>query len=551
MAITRRKFLGITAVAGASLFLPWKFGVRDAYAFAQSDPLRKWIQPIRGLGGATGIPVMTSHIDPVYGKKVDYYRIGIGEFTDVLHPDMGGVGKAMPTRLWGYFDMPHLDFAAAASSMDDMHRICNSFHIAWPVKRHLGGVIVAKKDRPVRIRFSNLLPRKGGHIVPLDTTIPGANQAFNRTAVHLHGGHVPWISDGGPHDWWTPDGQHGLSFMNKAVAPRHFSFPWQADYFYPNDQSARLMWYHEHAWGTTRLGAYAGVASGYLIADAVAEARFADLPRVPLIWQDKTFVSSTTFLPQNDPTWATVMPARVQSPGSLWYPHVYDPDRWELGPGIAPPNPSSVPESFGDTMLCNGTVYPYLDVQPGAYRFNMLNACSARFLNINLFVKDPSAADGINLDAGTLFPTNPAGPDMIQIGTEGGFLPTAATLTSPKPFNPVTATGNLILGPAERADVIIDFSGFAGKTILMYSDSPSPFPNGDPRYDYFYGSSNPTPTNAGYGPDTRQILEIRVASGPISPTYVVPELPHDQEFLVPQLAGLCLFRRLRECSSEI
>ena len=40
--------------------------------------------------------------------------------------------------------------------------------------------------------------------------------------------------------------------------------PGQADYFYPNDQSARLVWYHDHAHGITRLNAYAGIASAYL-----------------------------------------------------------------------------------------------------------------------------------------------------------------------------------------------------------------------------------------------------------------------------------------------
>ena len=52
------------------------------------------------------------------------------------------------------------------------------------------------------------------HIIPVDTTLPGANQAQNRIAIHLHGGEVPWISDGGPFDWWTPDGTSGLSFLN-------------------------------------------------------------------------------------------------------------------------------------------------------------------------------------------------------------------------------------------------------------------------------------------------------------------------------------------------
>ena len=63
-----------------------------------------------------------------------------------------------------------------------------------------------------RIRFTNTLP--AAHIIPVDTTLPGANQAQNRMAIHIHGGLVPWISDGGPFDWWDPSGNHGLSFLN-------------------------------------------------------------------------------------------------------------------------------------------------------------------------------------------------------------------------------------------------------------------------------------------------------------------------------------------------
>ncbi len=110
---------------------------------------------------------------------------------------------------------------------------------------HLGGIIVAQKGKPIQITFHNLLFVKK-HIIPVDTTIPGANQAINRTAVHLHGGLVPWISDGGPFDWFDPYGRHGLSFLNNQVL-NPFALPGAAEYYYPMNQSARFMWYHDHA----------------------------------------------------------------------------------------------------------------------------------------------------------------------------------------------------------------------------------------------------------------------------------------------------------------
>ncbi len=133
----------------------------------------------------------------------------------------------------------------------------------------------------------------------------------NRTAVHLHGGLVPWISDGGPYDWWDPFGNHGPSFLNNPVL-NPFAKPGQAEYYYPNDQSARLVWYHDHAHDLTRLNAYAGVASGYLIIDAVEQGLInkgilPTLPApyqygIPLITQDKIFVPPN--IDPVDPTWA-------------------------------------------------------------------------------------------------------------------------------------------------------------------------------------------------------------------------------------------------------
>jgi FtsP/CotA-like multicopper oxidase with cupredoxin domain len=484
------------AVAGGGIVLK----PRSAYPFANSMQLTKWAQAIRGLG-PSGIPVMSSGFDPVF-PQTDFYQITVGEFTDTLHPQLG------PTRLWGYRDTTN------------------------PVARHLAGVILARRGRPARIRFTNTLPTP--HLIPVDLTIPGANQAQNRITTHLHGGLVPWISDGGPFSWFTPSGQGGISFLNGpgsvfdniAGAPMQ---PGQADYYYPNNQSFRLVWYHDHTVGITRLNAYAGVASAYLLQDSVNDAYVVAgkipplLQTIPLVWQDKVFVDPAT-IGVGDPTWATFARPDVQSLGSLWYAHFYDPKLYRNFKGqqtLTPPDPSVVPEFFGDTMLTNGTVYPLVTLEAKRYRFLMLNACNARFLNLNLLSAgltptNPATPVEVVTDPKTLFAnplTNPPGPAMIQLGTEGGFLLTETTHPNGLPVNLATMTGNLFLGPAERADIIVDFTGHAGQEFILYNDAPGPFPGGAPTNDYFLGNPrSPIQPLAGTGPDTRNVLRIKVVA---------------------------------------
>ena len=253
---------------------------------------------------------------------------------------------------------------------------------------------------------------------------------------------------------------------------------------------------------------------------------------IPIVIQDKIFVGSN--IATKDPTWPG--PKGV---GSLWYPHKYEQDRWELGahPLGLPPNPSVIPEMFGDTMLGNGTVYPEATVEARRYRLRILNACQARFLNLQLYVDDGSR-DGITLNRHTLKPTNKGGPNFLVIGTEGGFLPHPVLVESDHPFNPNSLGGSLVTAPAERWDLIVDFSGFTGKQIILYNDAPAPFPGGDPRNDYFPGSPNPTPTNPGFGPNTRQILRFKVIpatsqDGPLRITESTDLTPDLAPFLVP------------------
>ena len=203
---------------------------------------------------------------------------------------------------------------------------------------------------------------------------------------------------------------HGSSFINGDV-------PGSAIYNYPNDQSARMIWYHDHAYALTRTNAYAGIASAYLITDD-AESLLINagvLPDVdgyplgiPLVIQDKSFWDGER---GQDPGYGSIPPAGAKV-GSLWYPHTYEgpplaaqtlpPDcgsgsgRWDSMGGTPPPV-SGVPEFFSDTILVNGAPYPVLPVERRRYRFRLLNGSQARFYNLQLYVSDGSA-DGITLN---------------------------------------------------------------------------------------------------------------------------------------------------------
>ncbi len=248
---------------------------------------------------------------------------------------------------------------------------------------------------------------------------------------------------------------------------------------------------------------------------------------------------------------------------------------WEppMMPGT--PNPSIAGEGFLDTPVVNGTVYPVLEVEPKAYRFRILNAANDRMFNLQLYVAADKTApttagttgyvlcDGVMTRTdGTLPPAadctevamrlltqsdqnqvanTPSGlpveatrgPVWWQIGTEGGFLPAPVVVPQqPVGWNmdaTVFNVGNvnqhsLLLGSAERADVVVDFTSFAGKTLILYNDAPAAFPAGVATYDYFTGVANqmdvggaPT-TQPGYGPNTRTIMQIRVSKPLTTPT---------------------------------
>jgi len=458
--LTRRQFIKMSGVFGASVMMPRIIlesplvraaplhadrhaSVIREPAFAPSPALSKFSTNLRGVGPGA-IPVAVPDGSRRYGGSlaVDHYTIDINQYFDQLHPSLG------PTKLWGYNPRNALGVAGV------------------PTQKHLGGIIVAQRNKPVQITFRNNLPNH--HILPVDTTIMGADGAQNRTSVHLHGGEVPWISDGGPFAWWDPQGGKGNSFLNNQVLrPGEVVPNNEAEYYYPNRQSARLMWYHDHAIGITRLNAYAGMASAYIIRDLFEEKVLVNLLGLP-----KFIEAGGRELP------IAIQEKIFNGDGSLGYPDQYDPSD-VTHPNPQPlPIPSCIPEFFGDTMLVNGTVWPKADVEPRRYRLRLLNATQARFLNLQIYEDDGSGQPDFNKP----------GPDFLVIGTEGGFLAKPVVVKSNRPFNlPTGPNGpdfanlqvSLLTAPGERWDLVVDFNGRDGKKYILCNDAPAPFPMGD------------------------------------------------------------------------
>src|SRR5438445_1732383 len=518
MASNRRDFLKRAALAGAGAALYQTLGKGRAWAFAQSPTsIRKFVTSLPGLGPSAKneigqyLPLATKSSIQFAGRSTDLYKVAVGRFSQLMHPDL-----------------------------PDKQDIVGYADLATFYQKYLAGAIVAKRGTPILLSVTNLLPNR--HVLPVDPTMmagPGGltvgDLPVNRIATDLHGGLTPWFSDGTPFQWFAPNGKHGESFMNVCGLPQ---LPGTGTYYYPNDQSARLVWYHDHAIGITRLNAYAGIASAYIITDdfeagLVSSGLLPDLVGIPLVIQDKGFVPRDIL--KMDPTW------RWGDPGDLWYPHDYEVNvseggaenqegRWDWGPtadqpsvGTMPlPRVSAIPEAFFDTIVINGGVYPKVSVPPRRMRFRLLNGSQARFYHLNLYAEDQANAGEARV--GT------PGPVMYQVGTEGGFLPAVAIHGNQTPIplvNPADETSanpdgpfNLLLAPAERADVIIDFNGVsAGSSFILYNDAPAPFPGGDSRNDYFTGCADQTsiggaPSTAlGHGPNTRTLLKIVVTAG--------------------------------------
>jgi spore coat protein A len=409
------------------------------------------------------------------GKNADYYEISMKQFEQQILP--AGSPK---TTVWGY--------GAVAAASDRGLLLHNAPSLT----------IEAQAGRPTRIKWINDLKDASGaylpHLLAVDPTLHWANPpggiaerdmrpTFTETpgpytgpvpmVTHVHGAvGVGDESDGYAEAWYLPaannipDGYARRGtwfrfFKQKALASYGASWgPGFAVFQYPNDNRAATIWYHDHALGMTRLNVYAGPAGFYIIRGgpagdgAVRDTRFgtpAVLPGPGPNANDK-FPSNKTYyeIP------IAIQDRSFNADGSLFYPDsrvFFDGD---AGPYIPESDISPYwnPEYFGNAIMVNGNTWPFQTVERRRYRFRFLNGCQARFL-----ILDFAAIPGV---------------EVWQIGNEGGFLAAPVNLTA-------TNKNRLLMGLAERADMIVDFTNVpAGNYVLRNLGPDEPFGGGDP-----------------------------------------------------------------------
>jgi FtsP/CotA-like multicopper oxidase with cupredoxin domain len=193
---------------------------------------------------------------------------------------------------------------------------------------------------------------------------------------------------------------------------------------YPNDQQATALWYHDHAMAITSLNVMTGLAGMYLIRDAEEDGL--RLPHgeqeVPLLICDRNLDTD----------------ADGNLTGKLLHKVAI------LPPGVPPsPEPLTLP-FVGPFTVVNGVIWPHFNVDARWYRFRMVNASNSRFYTLQLHDEKGAAIPGA----------------LRQIGTDSGLLPAPLALDQ------------ITLAPAERADVLIDFRGFQGRSLTLVNTDP-------------------------------------------------------------------------------
>jgi spore coat protein A len=252
-----------------------------------------------------------------------------------------------------------------------------------------GPALETRSGEPLSVEWVNRLPTR--HMLPIDHTLHGAesDKPEVRTVVHLHGGKVPPESDGNPERWIVP-GQSALCH-------------------YPNRQDAAALFYHDHAMGITRLNAVAGLFGMFFIRDA---------------YEDSL----------NLPKGAYEIPLAI-------YDRLFRPDAQLDYPVSGKPEAPWTSEFYGNAILLNGKLFPFLDVEPRRYRFRIFNPSNAGFFTLSF-----------SSGGGSLIPgTEP----FHVIGSDQGLLSEPVEMRS------------LAITPGERSDLTMDFSRFAGKEVYL------------------------------------------------------------------------------------
>ena len=534
--------------------------------------------PMLGLALFGGSPAMAQGLDPTTIPKyvtplvippvmnndgaANSYDIAVRQFEQQILP--GGIWNTINGREDTFPATPVWSYGPDSDSADIVAPDPTS-QFNYPAY-----TLETISDVPVSVRWINDLVDADGHYLPhllaVDQTLHWANPEMDcrmgdpRTdcsgdnpepytgpvpiITHVHGAHVDPHSDGYPEAWWLPaanDIPEGYAMsgtlFDDATGTNDGTLGY-ADYVYRQDQPASTLWYHDHSLGMTRLNVYAGPAGFWLIRggrndeiQAPGPGGLAVLPgpapvagqtvlelnvpgnpvrsairEIPIVVQDRSFnADGSLFYPDNRAFFEGLNtakgPSQFPGEGKLKIDFVPDSD-------IAP---LWNPEAFFNVMGVHGVSWPKLGVAPARYRFRLLNGCNSRFLNLAMFT-----AGGQEIP-------------FYQIGSEQGFLPEVAMISTgfatPLPGNgtmpvPVPAADPqqaLLMAPAERADVIVDFGNLAdGTVVTMINTAP----------DAPFGGFPDDPAD----PDTTgQVMRFVVDSGLLLPGDAMTTSPFDMK----------------------
>ncbi len=277
-----------------------------------------------------------------------------------------------------------------------------------------GPTFRARSDRPFSVQWLNEL--SGPHLFPVDRSIHLASTKDPDAVpivIHLHGGHSEWESDGNPLAWYTQGYKETGPLFKKKT------------YHYDNSQDAATIWYHDHTLGMTRLSNYAGLFGFYLIGDENEDR----------LIREKLLPSAHRTIP------VAITDRLFTAEGQLYFPGWRgQPSSPVLNRAVEAnwPNPSHLDEFFGNVMVVNGMAWPKVSVSPHVYRLRLLNAADTRTLVLKIDGDVP----------------------FVQIGGDGGFLDRPVRLSE------------LVLAPAERADVLLDFSQYSGRKLILRNFGP-------------------------------------------------------------------------------
>jgi spore coat protein A, manganese oxidase len=507
--ITRRTFLKYTGGTALTWYAFNKFGILKALAQVPGGTLDPNLIP-KFQTPLLIPPVMpkAGRIVARGGKNVDYYEISMKQFDQQILP------AGFPaTTVWGY--------GAVSTASKRGVLVHNAPSLT----------IEARWNTPVRVKWINDLKDANSeflpHLLPVDQTLHWANPPGGRLSrdtrpsftntpgpyhgpvpivTHVHGAiGVGDESDGYAEAWYLPAANNiPIGFASegtwynffKGKAATSFGATWGpgfAVFQYPNENRASTIWYHDHALGLTRLNVYAGPAGFYIIRggpdgdDAVLDSRFgtpAVLPG-PAPHENDKFPSNKTYyeIP------IAIQDRSFNADGLLFYPNSREFFDDFTGPFIPDTDLSPIwnPEFFGNVIMVNGNTWPFQSVEQRRYRLRFLNGCQSRFLILDF--------------------SNIPGVEVWQIGNEGGFLAAPVNLSA-------NHGSRLLMGLAERADVIVDFSNVPiGNYVLGNIGPDEPFGGGEPRNDF----------DAADQETTGQVMEFRIVPA-VTPDLTTPPM---------------------------